>query len=226
MDSKFKGLILDMDGVFAQTEPIHFEAFRRIFKPLDIDLTNQYLCGLVGDPTVKNINDISSDFNIALDIDAFEQRLESTYLKLLRETPFGATPGLWDLVDMIKKRHWKLALCTSSTRKQAVQLIAKVFEYDKPLLDRSALFDAVVTHEDVKNKKPHPEPYLTAASRLGLNPHCCIAIEDSRSGAQSARTAGCYTVVLRNFYNRQSFPTAHRTIRAFSDLTHGSKRLL
>ena len=50
--------------------------------------------------------------------------------------------------------------------------------------------------DDVARGKPHPDPYLTAAAHLGLDPHDCIAIEDSTLGARSADAAGCCTIVV------------------------------
>lgn len=59
-------------------------------------------------------------------------------------------------------------------------------------------FDTVVTGEVVDRGKPHPEPYLTAAARLGVDPADCVAIEDSRTGATSAAAAGCAVLVTPN----------------------------
>lgn len=60
----------------------------------------------------------------------------------------------------------------------------------------SGSFDIVVTGEDVTQGKPHPEPYLTGAARLGLAATECIAIEDSETGARSASAAGARTIVV------------------------------
>ncbi len=46
--------------------------------------------------------------------------------------------------------------------------------------------------------KPHPEPYLTAARRLGVDAADCLAIEDSNTGARSAESAGCTVMVVQN----------------------------
>ena len=59
-------------------------------------------------------------------------------------------------------------------------------------------FDTVVTGEQVRRGKPDPEPYLTAAERLGVDPRRCVAIEDSRTGAVSASAAGCAVLVVPN----------------------------
>jgi HAD superfamily hydrolase (TIGR01509 family) len=57
-------------------------------------------------------------------------------------------------------------------------------------------FDVVVAGDDVDNSKPHPDPYLTAAARLGVSPTDCLALEDSPTGVTSAVAAGCRTVAI------------------------------
>ena len=52
-------------------------------------------------------------------------------------------------------------------------------------------FDAVVTGDDVRDGKPHPEPYLRRRAALGVDPTECVAIEDSPTGVASATAAGC-----------------------------------
>jgi HAD superfamily hydrolase (TIGR01509 family) len=58
------------------------------------------------------------------------------------------------------------------------------------------VFDVVVCGSDVASAKPHPEPYLTAADRLGVLPGECVAIEDSTPGLRSALAAGCGVVAV------------------------------
>ena len=57
-------------------------------------------------------------------------------------------------------------------------------------------FDVLVTGDEVKRGKPHPEAYLTAAERLGVDPAACVAIEDSPAGAASAEAAGARVLVV------------------------------
>jgi sugar-phosphatase len=56
----------------------------------------------------------------------------------------------------------------------------------------------IVVAEDVKRGKPHPDPYLAGAKLLGFPPEDCVVFEDSSSGAQAGRAAGC-TVVATTF---------------------------
>ena len=62
------------------------------------------------------------------------------------------------------------------------------------LLDLTTRFDAVVTATDVTKGKPDPEPFLLAASRIGIEPDRCIAFEDSRNGLVAVRAAGMICV--------------------------------
>jgi mannitol-1-/sugar-/sorbitol-6-phosphatase len=54
----------------------------------------------------------------------------------------------------------------------------------------------LVTVDDVVHGKPHPEPFLEAARRLGADPRRCLVIEDAPSGLEAARAAGCFTLAV------------------------------
>ncbi len=53
-----------------------------------------------------------------------------------------------------------------------------------------------VTVDDVVQGKPHPEPFLLAASRLGVDPTRCLVVEDAPAGIAAARAAGCAVIAL------------------------------
>jgi beta-phosphoglucomutase-like phosphatase (HAD superfamily) len=54
----------------------------------------------------------------------------------------------------------------------------------------SEIFDAIVTEEDVERGKPHPDAFLLAAKRCGVEPRRCVVIEDAPSGLEAAKAAG------------------------------------
>ena len=61
---KFKAIILDMDGVFIDTETLVFDIFRRVFLSFNINLTNEYQYKFIGKPFSSNLDDIRQDFGI------------------------------------------------------------------------------------------------------------------------------------------------------------------
>lgn len=71
------------------------------------------------------------------------------------------------------------------------------------------VFTAVVTGDDVSEGKPHPEPYLLAAARLNVDATCCVAVEDSPSGALSAESAGMPVVVVPGVVPVSAAPGRH-----------------
>lgn len=211
----FGALILDMDGVFIDSEPRYFKAFNIILRPLGITLTEDYFSRMVGLSAAKNLQDISHDFGIALDVEDFADQMNKTYIDLLRDKDLEVQPGIWTLISKAKFEGMPLGLCTSSSDR----IVEQVLENVQLNVSLDRLFDAVVTGSEVEHRKPHPEPYLRIAGLLGRPPSRCLAIEDSASGIASAKAAGCTCVGLTAPYNRQQdFSRADEIISEVIDL--------
>ncbi|MEX0747938.1 MAG: HAD family phosphatase, partial [Rhodothermales bacterium] len=109
-------------------------------------------------------------------------------------------------------RVFKLALTTSSVRQD--QRIA----FDRFDLDQ--YFEAIVTAEDIKRSKPHPEPYLITAGRLGVDSGRCLVVEDSLNGVRSGVAAGCVVAGMTTSFDevKLSSAGAHFTVDTFEEL--------
>jgi HAD superfamily hydrolase (TIGR01509 family) len=94
-------------------------------------------------------------------------------------------PGAHSLLRELRDQGISTALVTSSLRLLAEGVVAT--------MDFVA-FDFIVAGDDVSQNKPHPEPYLKAASLLGVDIADCVAIEDSIPGVASAVTSGARTI--------------------------------
>src|SRR2546427_12044401 len=91
------------------------------------------------------------------------------------------------------------------------------------MLERFSLrdsFKVVVSADELAGEgKPSPAIYLLTAKRLGVSPHRCIAIEDSKNGVLSAKNAGMFCVGLRNGFNEeQDLSMADMVISGFAEL--------
>jgi beta-phosphoglucomutase-like phosphatase (HAD superfamily) len=86
--------------------------------------------------------------------------------------------------------------------------------------DLSGYFGVVVTGDDVSQGKPHPEPYLKTAEKLGRAPSHCVVVEDSTNGVRSAKAAGCPTVGLATSFSAETLAAAGSdlTVATFSEL--------
>lgn len=108
-------------------------------------------------------------------------------------------PGVRAVLEGASEAGLRLALATSSDRAWVTRWLEQ-----HRLLD---LFEVLATQDDVRRVKPDPELYSLAASRLGLRPEECLAVEDSLNGATAAVAAGLGVVVVPNDVTRtQPFP--------------------
>jgi len=97
--------------------------------------------------------------------------------------------GAVELVRSIPERQW--GVVTSGSRILASNRLRHC---------RLPVPEVLVTSDDVRNGKPHPEPYLKGAERLGVNPSACLVIEDAPAGIQSARAGGMKVIGLASTY--------------------------
>jgi HAD superfamily hydrolase (TIGR01509 family) len=111
----------------------------------------------------------------------------------LSRTELQAMPGLHSSLAFFERKGFRIGLATSGSREQ-VELVFDRFGIGK-------YFDAVLTKDDIKHGKPHPEIYLNISALLELEPVQCVVLEDARSGVEAGNAAGCYTIAIINKSN-------------------------
>ena len=217
----FSAIIFDMDGVFIDTEVLVFKIFRQVFAPYNIDLTDEYQYKFIGQPFSSNLTDIRQDFGIEFDSEALRIQFDNTYEKVLSTSKLDVQEGVKEIVQWAQQYDFNIGLCTTSTRQQ----VNTIFNVVKtPSFDPFSIFQTVVTGDSVNTRKPHPEPYLTTAHNLQVQPHECLVIEDSLSGIQAAKAAGCTCVALRHPYSQHlDFSIADMEIDALRTLLDAFK---
>lgn len=176
-----KALLLDMDGIVIDSEPIHEEAQRIIFGEFNLDVPESVypsFKGMAEAEVFKRVVREYADGNG--DVDALVAAKERTYRGLLADLQL--IPGALSFIRSARKSY-RMALTTSAVRAD------QQFAFEK--FDLARYFEAVVTAEDIEKPKPHPQPYLTTAERLSVDPEACLVVEDSINGIRSALGAGC-----------------------------------
>ncbi|WP_446831654.1 HAD family hydrolase [Candidatus Foliamicus sp.] len=178
-------LIFDMDGLLLDTERLDRDAFEEACRDAgwqSPDMTVYADCiGTTGSDTEKILrNGHCPDFPW--------EAVHSAWLKRrndhLENRPADVKPGAVELLRYANKRELPCALATSTHSSLTATKLA--------LSGLSGYFSVVVAGDDVEQGKPAPEPYITAAQRLGVRPDRCWALEDSANGVRSASAAGCY----------------------------------
>ncbi|MEY4989526.1 MAG: hypothetical protein RI933_1159 [Actinomycetota bacterium] len=181
-------VLWDMDGTLVDSEPYWLLSEKNLAAEHSKDWTEQDGLDLVGMSLYDSSKIIKSKLASELHPDEIMHNLtDSVVSHLQREIPWR--PGALELLTELKKKGVKTALVTMSLRRMALAVADSVgFE----------AFDVVVAGDDVRNGKPHPEPYLKAAELLGVEPQDCIAFEDSITGLRSAEAAGTRAVGVEN----------------------------
>ncbi|MDQ1374475.1 MAG: mannitol-/sugar-/sorbitol-6-/2-deoxyglucose-6-phosphatase [Actinomycetota bacterium] len=181
-------VIFDMDGVLVDSEPIwqdvEVDVLGRLGVPLTRDRCKETMGFRVNEAvahwyeryawTGPTVDDVAEEI-VGGVIAAIAERGE------LKE-------GALEAVDFLQHRGVRLAIASSS-----------YYRVIEAVLDRGGLagrFEVVHSAEDEANGKPDPAVYLTAASKLGVDPALCVAIEDSPNGVLSAKRAGMDCVAV------------------------------
>jgi len=189
INPKTKGLIFDLDGTLADTMPIHYIAWKNAAAQYGIDFTPELFAQLAGIPvypTVEKLNEI------------FGKNINPQEMGDLKEAEFEKnmhlTPEIKIVTDLVRQHHGKLpmAIGTGGSRRLSMKTLGIIGLQD--------YINILVTSEDVKNFKPHPETFLKCAELIGVAPEDCEVFEDGVLGMQAAKTAGMMVVDVTQYY--------------------------
>jgi beta-phosphoglucomutase len=177
-------LILDLDGVICDTAHFHFLAWERLAAEYGYQLTqddNEKLKGVSRADSLKFILKLANKTLTHSEFDADLVRKNEWYLELVKDMgPSDVLPGVPEFFAQVD--DLKLPLALGSASKNATMVLTRVGLVDA--------FDAIVDAGQVKQGKPHPETFLTAADMIGFPPSQCLVFEDSAAGVQAAIAAG------------------------------------
>jgi beta-phosphoglucomutase-like phosphatase (HAD superfamily) len=204
-------VLLDLDGLIADTEPLHIEALRAAAASFGVTLPDDYVAAkLVGASDEQNAIDIAADFTPGVDPGALLARKEREFLVLASERPISPRPGLDDLLALLRARGVRLAV-VSSSKADAVGVVLAALGRTRAGDWLAGCFDLVVAGSEVAAVKPAPELYLRACRALAVSPEDCLALEDSAAGVLAARAAGVRCIAAPNEVTRgQDFSAAWR----------------
>jgi HAD superfamily hydrolase (TIGR01509 family) len=205
-----RAVVFDMDGVLADTEPLHFEAAREVMTTAGRDYTWETNREFFGRTTRHVFETLVPRLALPRPIDDYIREYDEAVRRRL-DQPLAASDGLAWLLEELAALACPMALASSSQ--------TSWIEATLRALGLSGRFAPVVAGDMVRQGKPSPEIFLLAAARLDLPPEACLAVEDSPAGLESARTAGMHAVgLVTPYFERAQLARAHRLIdslRAF-----------
>ncbi|MDO8881423.1 MAG: HAD family phosphatase [Pseudotabrizicola sp.] len=179
----FDAVFFDLDGTLVDSERLTVQTGAAAFAAQGHHDVEDLLHSIVGIDQITSAGMILARFP-GLDIHSLNETWETAFLAA-QAVDLLLKPGASEIVHGLRDRH-ALALVTSSRRDPAEARLVQA--------GLRPAFHAVITRDDVSAPKPHPEPYLLAASRLGVDPARCLVFEDSEPGAEAAFSAGMTVV--------------------------------
>ena len=184
--SGLAAVLFDLDGTLVDTEPDWIACERALVEEHGGTWTDEDARAQVGNALMVSAGCIAAVGGVRLPpAEIVERLLDGVVAAVRRRIPWK--PGARELLADLARAGVPTALVTMSYRRLADAVLAGLPPYS---------FGAVVTGDEVREGKPHPEPYLRAAALLGVDPRWCIALEDSPTGVASAEAAGCVTVAV------------------------------
>ena len=174
-----RALLFDMDGVLVDSTRAVARVWREWATQRGFD--PEYVSRIAqGRPSITTVRELLPDADHAAENRVVERREIETVDGTV------ACPGAAELLASLPPDRWMLV--TSSTRPLAEARLRAA---------GLAVPENFVTGSDVRFGKPHPEPFLKAATKLGIDPADALVVEDSPAGIQSGKAAGCRVLALR-----------------------------
>jgi beta-phosphoglucomutase len=202
-----KAVLFDLDGVLVDSEKIYFRSVRDTFREFGVEISeNEYVRRWMIEQTTTPGAIKDYRLNVTLEeVRVLKEKFVEEYVQDMQMIP-GA-------LDLLQRFHGKypLGLVSSASRKEVLRKTSR--------FDLMKFFDISVCEGDVKNRKPHPEPYIRGCQLLGISPKYTLVIEDNPSGNQSGKAAGCKTIVRPDgFTKHMDFSLADIVIKEFSEI--------
>ncbi|MEU8226702.1 HAD family phosphatase [Kribbella sp. NPDC048915] len=211
-----QAVLWDMDGTLVDSEKVWAEVQLELLAGLGATWTIEDCMTLIG----SDLRDAVEVWMAripegAISAEELADQMFSAVVDALREQ-VSFQPGALELLRALRKEEVPCALVSASYR----VMIDAVLGHLPP-----DLFDVIVAGDEVTLGKPHPEPYLTGAERLGVDPANCVVIEDSMTGTQAGTAAGMYVVAVPQWV---TIPDAPRrlVVKSLEPLTPDSLRAL
>jgi beta-phosphoglucomutase len=195
-----QAVIFDMDGVLTDSEPLICAAAMAMFQEQGLRVQPEDFVPFVGTGENRYLGGVAEKYGFSLEIVAAKRRTYEIYLELV-PTRLNAFPGAQALVLACRKAGFKTAVASSA---DPIKINANLNKIGLP----PEGWDALVTGEDVENRKPAPDIFLATARRLSLEPECCVVVEDAVNGVQAAKAARMRCIAVAQTFRAEQLGLA------------------
>jgi beta-phosphoglucomutase len=217
-----RAVIFDFDGVLADSEPVHYQAFQEVLVPLRLGHSyERYLEHFIGFDDRDAFREAFREANLCLTETALADliRAKSAAFKRIVARGVHPFPGAVSLVADLVRNEVPLAIASGALR-QDILIILEALHLESG-------FAIIVAADDVKRSKPDPESYQLAYERLKdlpgkntLRRRDCLVIEDTATGIEAAKRAGLFCVAVAHTTDADSLSAADYAVNSLEELNY------
>lgn len=204
-----QAIIFDMDGVIVDSMPYHFIAWYEALRPFGVRVSCFDVYAREGEKWDTSMRDFLTAAGVQPTDDLLHRIFESRKKIFRRYFRRHIFKGATEFIECLANKGYTLALVTGTTRKGVMKILPGSIRKH---------FSVVVCGDDVKQGKPHPEPYLRAAKDLGVEPKKCVVIENAPYGIASAKKAGMFCVAVTTSLPKEYLKKADTAVNELSDI--------
>lgn len=184
---RIQAVVFDMDGLLVDTEALIRDVYFELAAARGVSMPAHVFHQMIGLPNAASDAVARAHFGPDFPLEALHADVTAR-LHAACEVGISLKAGVIELLDHLDASEVPRAIATSSSHASVKRTLGP-----SGILPR---FDAVVAAGDYARGKPNPDPFLTAAARLGAAPEHCLALEDSHNGVRAAHAAGMMTVMV------------------------------
>lgn len=184
MTKRYEGVIFDLDGVICFTDKYHYQAWKAVADEIGVyfdETINNRLRGVSRMDSLEIILERAERAYTPEEKEALAEKKNDLYRRLLGNmSPADLSGEVKRTMDALRAAGIRLAIGSSSKN-------------TKFILERiglSGYFDAISDGTNIQRSKPDPQVFQMAAEFLGLEPGCCLVVEDAEAGIRAARAGG------------------------------------
>ncbi|MBR6201278.1 MAG: HAD family phosphatase [Spirochaetales bacterium] len=183
-----KAAIFDFDGTLVDSEDNYYLADKTLIESKSnavfTKADKEEFIGLDGKEVIRRIKD---KYHLRGTVEQLLEQKNSLYLRIALQNT-KVYPKMLHLVQMFQSHNIPMAVASGTYNDNLHKLLEAT--------NLKQYFKVILGGDDVPLGKPDPAIFLTAAAKLGIDPHNCVVIEDSLHGVEAALAAGMHIIAV------------------------------
>ncbi len=192
--NRIRAVIFDMDGVLIDAKDWHYESLNKALRLFGYEISRyDHLVTYDGLPTKRKLDMLTMERGLPRGLHAFLNDLKQLYTLEMVHARCKPMFHHEYALSRLRAEGLRLAVASNSVRASVELMMTKA--------NLTPYLNLMLSNQDVKHAKPHPEIYTTAIDRLGLTPQQCLIVEDNPNGIKAAQDAGAHVMVVETVYD-------------------------